>query len=226
MVGGGVVTAVTLDEVYWSGPPDKDEAGSPNVVGAIALAKAITMLEEVGMDVIAAHETELLEYAYAKLKTIPGVVLYGPTDNLKNKVGVISFNVGSIHHALVAAIFGNEGGIGLRDGCFCAHPYVKRMLKISPEEDRRLTAQMVSGNKADVPGLVRASLGCYSSEKDLDLFIDMLKRIARGDYRGEYVINPATGIFSAKGFAPDIPAGLNLYEPMHPKADRYPSEAS
>ncbi|HCV43817.1 MAG TPA: hypothetical protein DGH68_10075, partial [Bacteroidetes bacterium] len=215
-----------LDEVHWSGPPDKDEAGSPNVVGAIALAKAVTVLEEVGMEAIAAHETELMEYAYAKMKKIRGVVLYGPTDNLKNKVGAIPFNVGSMHNGLVAAIFGSEGGIGLRNGCFCAHPYVKRMLKISPEEDRRLTAEMVSGNKADMPGLVRASLGCYSNEEDLDLFIEMLGRIAKGDYRGKYVINRATGIFSAAGFAPEIPANLALYEPGQHVVDRFPSEAS
>jgi cysteine desulfurase/selenocysteine lyase len=226
MVGGGVVTAVSLDEVYWSGPPDKDEAGSPNVVGAIALAKAITMLEEVGMDVIASHETELLEYAYGKMKKIPGIVLYGPTNNLQNKVGVIAFNIAGMHHALAAAIFGNEGGIGLRNGCFCAHPYVKRLLGISPEEDRKLTAEMVSGNKAAIPGLVRASLGCYSNEEDLDLFIAMLKRVASGNYLGTYTLNPASGTFSAGGFSPDVPSCLTLYEPMHPKTDRYPSEAS
>jgi selenocysteine lyase/cysteine desulfurase len=226
VVGGGVVTAVSLDEVHWSGPPDKDEAGTPNVVGAIALAKAITVLEAVGLEAIAAHETALMEYAYARMKKIPGVVLYGPTDNLKNKVGVIPFNVGSMHNGLVAAIFGTEGGIGLRNGCFCAHPYVKRMLKISPEEDRRLTAEMVAGNKADMPGLVRASLGCYSNEEDLDLFIEMLGRIAKGDYRGKYTVNTATGVFSPAGFALDIPAGLALYEPGHPVVDRYPSEAS
>ena len=225
-VGGGVVTAVSLDEVHWSAPPDKDEAGSPNVVGAVALAKSITMLEEVGMDVIAAHETELLEYAYARMKQIKGVELYGPTDRLEQKVGVIAFNIAGMHHAKAAAIFGNEGGIGLRNGCFCAHPYVKRLLRITPEEDRRLTAAMVSGDKSDIPGLVRASLGCYSNEDDIDQFITMLTRIARGDYRGEYVMNAASGTFSAKGFSPDVPACLTLNEPLHPRPDRFPSEAS
>jgi hypothetical protein len=100
------------------------------------------------------------------------------------------------------------------------------MLKISPEDDRRLTAQMVSGNKADMPGLVRASLGCYTNEEDLNLFLGMLERIAQGDYRGKYVINPATGIFSAKGFAPGIPANLALHEPGHHVVDRFRPEAS
>ena len=225
-VGGGVVTAVSLDEVYWSTPPDKDEAGSPNVVGAIALAKVISMMGEVGMDNIARHETDLLEYTYAKIKKIPKIILYGPTDNFKNKVGVITFNVEEMHNALVAAVFGTEGGIGLRNGCVCAHPYVKRLLKVTPEDDRRLTAEMVSGNKTNLPGLVRASFGCYNNEEDIDIFIDMLQRVVRGDYRGEYVMNPKTGTFSAKGFKPDLAKCFSIDESTRHRIERYPSEAS
>ena len=225
-VGGGVVTAVSLEEVYWSTPPDKDEAGSPNVVGAIALAKVISMIGEIGMDKIAEHETELLEYAYKKIKGIPRIILYGPTDNFKNKVGVITFNVEGMHNALVAAIFGAEGGIGLRNGCFCAHPYVKRLLKVTPEDDRRLTAEMVSGNKTNLPGLVRASLGCYNNEEDIDIFVDMLQRVVRGDYRGDYVMNPKTGIFLAKGFKPDLGKCFSIDKSTRHRIERYPSEAS
>ncbi|MBI4810540.1 MAG: aminotransferase class V-fold PLP-dependent enzyme [Ignavibacteriales bacterium] len=225
-VGGGVVTAVSLDEVYWSAPPDKDEAGSPNVVGAIALAKVITVLEEVGMDTITAHETELLEYAYERLKRIPKVILYGPSDNLKNKVGVITFNVEGMHNALVAAIFGAEGGIGLRNGCFCAHPYVKRLLKISPEEDRRLTIEMISGDKTNIPGLVRAYLGCYNNKEDLDRFIEMLTRIAAGKYRGEYIMNAKTGTFSVKGYKPDFERCFSFGESERRHVERFRSEAS
>jgi len=225
-VGGGVVTAVSLEEVYWSTPPDKDEAGSPNVVGAIALAKVISMIGEIGMDKIAEHETELLEYAYKKIKGIPRIILYGPTDNFKNKVGVITFNVEGMHNALVAAIFGAEGGIGLRNGCFCAHPYVKRLLKVTPEDDRRLTAEMVSGNKTNLPGLVRASLGCYNNEEDIDIFVDMLQRVVRGDYRGDYVMNPKTGTFSAKGFKPDLGKCFSIDKSTRHRIERYPSEAS
>jgi cysteine desulfurase / selenocysteine lyase len=225
-VGGGVVTAVSLDEVYWSTPPDKDEAGSPNVVGAIALAKSIMMLEEVGMENISNHETELLNYAYEKLKKIRKVKLFGPLDDFKNKVGVITFNIEGMHNALVAAIFGAEAGIGLRNGCFCAHPYVKRMLGITPEEDRRLTAEMVSGNKQNIPGLVRASLGCYNNEEDLDLFIDMLKNIVAGKFRGDYVMNPNTGTYHAKGYKPDLSKCFTLDDSARLRSERYPSEAS
>jgi len=226
VVGGGVVTAVSLDEVHWSEPPEKEEAGSPNVVGAIALAKAITILEEVGMDKIAEHETALLEYTYERLKRIPKVVLFGPTDNLKNKVGVITFNIEGMHNALVAAIFGTEGGIGLRNGCFCAHPYVKRLLKMSPEEDKKLTAEMVAGNKSNIPGLVRASLGCYNNEEDIDRFLEVLKIIVAGKYQGNYVLNPRTGTFTAKGYKPDFEKCFSFGESKRERVERFRSEAS
>jgi selenocysteine lyase/cysteine desulfurase len=204
LVGGGVVDIVTLESAHWNHPPHKEEAGSPNVVGGIALAAAIDLLERAGMDAIAAHELELLEYAYARLRTIPGVVLYGPLDRLNEKVGTIVFNVEGMHHSLTAAILGMEGGIGVRDGCFCAHPYVKELLHVTPGEDRVLTAEVLAGNKSRMPGMVRASLGCYSSKEDLDALVDMLGRIVRRDTRGTYMQNPATGAFHAKGLTLDF----------------------
>lgn len=206
-VGGGVVLTVSLDEVHWNSPPHKEEAGSPNVVGAIALAKAITVLKEVGMENIAEHEAELLEYAYAKLMRIRDIELFGPTDDLKGKVGVITFNVRGMHNALVAAIFGTEFGVGLRNGCFCAHPYVKKLLGISPKEDRALTAEMLAGDKSRIPGLVRASLGCYNSRDDIDRFIEALERIVRKEYSGTYALDPSTGSFSVQGGGIQLPLG-------------------
>jgi len=204
MVGGGVVDIVTLDRAVWNQPPHKDEAGSPNVIGGIALAAAIRILESVGMDAIAAHEHEILEYAYPKLRGIPGVELYGPTANLRNKVGVIAFNIKGSHHSLVAAVMGTEGAIGVRDGCFCAHPYVKELLHVSPEDDHILTEEVLAGNKSRMPGMVRASLGCYNSKEDIDRLVEMLGIVARKEYRGKYIQNLASGAFHAEGYAVDM----------------------
>ncbi|TAK52213.1 MAG: aminotransferase class V-fold PLP-dependent enzyme, partial [Bacteroidetes bacterium] len=200
MVGGGVVSVVTLDEAHWNEPPHREEAGTPNVPGAIALAKVISMLQEIGMDAIAEHETKLLEYAYAKLKKIPGVILYGPLDDFREKVGVMAFNVDGIDHSLVASVFSNEGGIGLRNGCFCAHPYVKRLLKVTHEQDEYFTKRMLSGDKSEMPGMVRASLGCYNNEEDIDTFIGELERIVRKEIKGEYILQEKEGAYVPKGF--------------------------
>ena len=71
MTGGGTVEIVTLDDVVWTEPPERDEAGSPNTVGAIALAAAIRQLESVGMDEVAHHEADLTRYALERLQAIP-----------------------------------------------------------------------------------------------------------------------------------------------------------
>ena len=200
MVGGGVVEIVTLDGAVWNNPPHKEEAGSPNVVGGIALAEAARVLQQVGLDEIAHHEHELLEYAYRCLKQISGVILYGPTDNLSDKVGVIAFNIEGMHNALVAAIIGTEAGIGVRNGCFCAHPYVKELLKITPEEDRRFTAEVLAGDKSNLPGMVRASLGCYNNRDDVDALVEVLTKVVRREYKGRYVQSRASGAYHAEGY--------------------------
>jgi cysteine desulfurase/selenocysteine lyase len=186
--GGGTVDAVTMDDVIWAGTPDREEAGSPNVVGAVALAAAASTLSGIGMDAIADHENDLVSYALEQLPRVPGLRIYGETDpaNAREKVGVIPFNLGDVPHALVAAILGYEGGIGVRNGCFCAHPYVVHLLGLSAAETAGWRSEVAHGNQTDMPGLVRASFGCYNTRDDIDRLVEMLERIARGDHRGRY----------------------------------------
>ena len=201
-VGGGTVDVVTLDEVHWAGMPDRDEAGSPNVVGAVAMAAAAQLLMEVGMEQIAAHEEELIAYALTELQKIPGLTIYGETDPARahEKVGVIPFNLEGVSHFKLAAILGYEGGIGVRSGCFCAHPYVVHLLQLDEATADTWRDQLLSGDKSHMPGMVRASFGCYNNQTDIDRLVEMLQRIARGDYQGDYRLDPATGEYSPAGF--------------------------
>jgi len=193
--GGGTVDVVTLDEVYWAGMPDRDEAGSPNVVGALGMAAAAQVLMSVGMDKVASHEQELVIYALERLQGIPGVKLYGATDSdrVEERVGVIPFNIEGISHFLVASILGYEGGIGVRSGCFCAHPYVVHLLQLDEHESETWRQQILSGDKSNMPGMVRASFGCYNHFEDIDSLVEMLNRIVRGDYQGKYELDPSSG---------------------------------
>lgn len=195
--GGGTVDMVTLEDVKWTGLPERDEAGSPNVVGAIAMAVAAQVLMELGMDHIARHEEELLKYTILRMKEIPGITIYGEDrpEKMNEKVGVIPFNLEGISHFLVAAILGYEGGIGVRNGCFCAHPYVIHLLGLTSEEIKHWQTQFLSGNKTEMPGLVRVSFGCYNNTDDIDRLIEMLKIIASGKYRGKYCQDKTTGEF-------------------------------
>jgi selenocysteine lyase/cysteine desulfurase len=203
--GGGTVDAVTLEEVLWADPPDREEAGSPNVLGAVAMAAAANALMDVGMDAVADHEDELIAHALDRLGRIPGLRIYGEADarRSRDKVGVIPFNVDGFPHALVASILGHEAGIGVRHGCFCAHPYVVHLLGLSEQETAKWRAEMARGNNADMPGLVRASFGCYNTTEDIDRLADMLERIVHGDYRGSYRQLPS-GDFVPDGYEEDF----------------------
>ena len=195
MTGGGTVEIVTLDDVVWTAPPDRDEAGSPNTVGAVALAAAMRQLEEVGMDKVAQHEAELTEYALQHLPKVPGLRIFGDPDpqHAAQRLGVIPLMLESTPHFLAAAVLGYEFGIGVRSGCFCAHPYILHLLGLSPEEARQVRATMLSGDKSSMPGLIRASFGLYNSIEEVDYLIDALTHIARGEYRGQYTQERLTG---------------------------------
>ncbi len=106
LCGGGTIDVVTTDRVEWTAPPDRDEAGTPNVVGAIGLAKALLVLEEIGLPNIAAHEAQLTSYALQKINQIDGVTILGDNDpkTAGHRLGVVPFKVGGLPNGKVAAI--------------------------------------------------------------------------------------------------------------------------
>jgi selenocysteine lyase/cysteine desulfurase len=200
--GGGTIEIVTLDEVHWAAPPERYEAGSPNVVGAVALAASIHVLSEVGMDRIAAHEKELTSYALDRMRDLDGVALYGSDDpdGVEDRLGVLPFTVHGMPHGKVAAILSMEGGIGVRNGCFCAHPYVLRLLDVSGGEYESYKQLVLEGDRSTLPGLVRVSFGCYNTAEEVDWLVEMLQRVVEGRYEGDYVVDRSTGSYFPRGF--------------------------
>jgi len=206
MTGGGTVEIVTLDNVVWSEPPERDEAGSPNVVGAVALAAAIRQLEAVGMSEVTRHEANLTRHALEKLTTIQGLQVFGDTDPSKaeNRLGVIPLQLASADHFLAAAILGYEFGIGVRSGCFCAHPYILHLLGLSKEEASDVRRRILAGDKSAMPGLIRVSFGLYNTLDEVDVLIDAMNHISKGDYKGKYVQDKATGEYTPLDWHPDF----------------------
>jgi selenocysteine lyase/cysteine desulfurase len=206
MTGGGTVEIVTLDQVVWTEPPEREEAGSPNVVGAIALAAAIRQLEAVGMPVVAEHEAELTQHALRGLATIPGIKIFGDSNpaNALNRLGVIPIQLEKVNHFLAAAILGYEYGIGVRSGCFCAHPYILHLLGLSREQANAVRQRMLDGDKSEMPGLIRASFGIYNSLDEVDYLLEAIRHISGGDYQGEYQQDRATGEYSPVNWQPDF----------------------
>jgi len=212
MTGGGTVEIVTLDNVVWTTPPEREEAGSPNVVGAVALAAAIRQLEAVEMANVAHHEAGLTSYTLEKLSSITGVRVFGDVDpsNVIDRLGVIPLQLENVNHFLAAAVLGYEYGIGVRSGCFCAHPYILHILGLSDEESAEVRRRMVDGDKSEMPGLIRLSFGLYNTRHEVDVLIDALQHISSGDYRGRYIQEKASGEYTPLDWLPDFTRYFSL----------------
>jgi selenocysteine lyase/cysteine desulfurase len=204
--GGGTVYAVGLDHVIWAEAPERQEAGTPNILGMLALAAAIRVYQRIGMDAIAAHEAALTRRLLAGMHAIPGVSILGRDDpeDLENRLGVVAFAIGDLYHQQVAAILSHEFGIAVRPGCFCAHPLIKHLLRVSAEEERRLEARIQEGDRRFTPGAVRASIGIHNTEEEIDRFLDAVRVIAERRWSGTYVQDVRTGEFRPEGFAFDM----------------------
>ena len=179
-VGGGMVDRVFVDRYEVTKKfPDREEAGTPNIPGAIGLAAVLEVLDKAGMDVIHNEETDLINYALTELKKIPEIHIYGETDiDLCPRAGSISFNVIGVDHGLTAAILNDYFNIAVRNECFCAHPYVKEMII---DDLLDFTSELEEDNFEEEvflkSGMVRASVGLYNTQEDIDTLVSALKEI-------------------------------------------------
>jgi selenocysteine lyase/cysteine desulfurase len=185
--GGGAIELVTLDDVVWAGAPERHEAGSPNVVGAVALAAACRQLMTLGMDAVAIHEQALAQRLRNGLAEVPGLDLLALWEGAGvDRVGVAAFNLDGYRHPLLASILSAEYAIGVRHGCFCAHPLMTRLLGTADAEVARLRDELLAGRRPPLPGAVRASIGLGTTSDDIDLLLDALDEIAVRGPRGHY----------------------------------------
>ena len=184
--GGGAVKLVDLDVVVWADSPERHEAGSPNVVGVVALAAACRRLRECGMEAIAAHEQALAQRLWHGLEAVPGLSLLRLWPSTADRVGLATFMLDGHPHARLAAILSAEHAIGVRHGCFCAHPLISELLGLSGGEVARLSGELQAGRRPQLPGAVRASTGLGTTPADIDRLTDALQAIAGSGPRWRY----------------------------------------
>jgi cysteine desulfurase/selenocysteine lyase len=149
--GGEMISEVTFKKTTYAELPNKFEAGTPNIVGAIGFGNALDYLNEIGFEKIESYETELLDYATARLKSIPNLKIYGEA---KNKTSVISFNIGELHSYDLGTIL-DKYGIAVRTGQHCAQPVMDFF---------------------GISGTVRASFSFYNTKEEIDCFYESLKK--------------------------------------------------
>ena len=158
------------------------------------------------MESIAEHEAELTAYALSRLSGIRRIKIYGDTNpkSSATRLGVIPFNIEGRSHFLAAAILGAEWGIGVRNGCFCAHPYLLHLMALPEKETQRARADILANDRHDMPGMVRVSFGMYNTTGEVDILAEALTEIAHDHYEGRYEQDRRTGEYYAVGWKPDL----------------------
>lgn len=151
--GGEMIGKVTFVHTTYADLPFKFEAGTPDFVGIAAFSKAIDFIEETGIDRIAGHEHELLEYTQRGMMDIPNIRIFGTAPE---KSAVISFLVGKSHPYDLGLLLDKQG-VEVRTGHHCAMPLMDRL---------------------GIPGTVRASFAVYNTFAEADAFLAALKRAA------------------------------------------------
>lgn len=180
-VGGGMVDDVYLTRYTMLDRfPDREEAGTPNICGAIGLAASLYALDKIGMDRVADEECKIITYALERLSEIENLIIYGETDSsLCERAGALSFNIRDIEHGLTAAILNDYFNISVRNECFCAHPYVREMItEVLSQEEDQLTDEELEAMADLHRGMVRASFGIYTTREDADALATAVRQIA------------------------------------------------
>ena len=168
--GGGTVRIVSDYWQYYKDAPAVYEAGSPNYPGVVGLGKAIDILREVGFDAIEEHEKALNRKLVDGLKKLDTVIIYGDSDDISDRVGVISFNFTDVNSFHLSRKMSEIGAVATRRGAFCAHPYVWRLMGI-PEDQQK---GFLECDDSGTPGMIRVSFGIYNTEEEVDQFLDIL----------------------------------------------------
>lgn len=171
--GGGTVQIVLDDRQLWLDTPEKNEAGTPNLFGAIAISEALREMDKIGFKIIENNEKELLAYLIKELKSFEKIILYGDNENINDRLGILVFNIDGMTYEEVGETLSKVRGIGVRQGGFCAHPYTRRVLGITADNLQKYMSEV------GIPGLVRVSLGIYNSKKEANIFLDTIEYLCR-----------------------------------------------
>ncbi|MEB2312817.1 MAG: aminotransferase class V-fold PLP-dependent enzyme [Sorangiineae bacterium] len=178
--GGGTVDYVAgpeRDDVDYVGRlEEREESGTPAIVGDIRAGVALLVKEMLGPARLLEHETALARRALERLARRPEIELLGPTE--LPRLGILSFNVKRLHHDLVSALLDHLFGIQNRAGCSCAGPYGHRLLGIDAATSERIRGFIREGISGIKPGWVRISLPYFATEEDFEYVMRAIEFVA------------------------------------------------
>jgi selenocysteine lyase/cysteine desulfurase len=187
LAGGGAVRYVGTGTVVWAGLPDRQEAGSPNVVGAVALGVACRTLQAADRPAVEAHQARLAGDTRARLLAVPGVQMLRLWAADHPRIAVLPFTLRHVPYATVAAALSAEHGVGVRHGCFCAHPLMAALLRIDARTEAHLRDSLSRDVPVAVPGAVRASIGIGTTADDCDRLVEAVTELSVHGPRWTYI---------------------------------------
>jgi cysteine desulfurase/selenocysteine lyase len=152
--GGGMIASVTFEKTTYNVLPEKFEAGTPDIAGAIGLGAAIDYVTGLRMDLVAAHEAALFAYAAERLSRVPGIRMIGTA---RDRAAVLSFVMNDVHPHDIGTVLDHQG-IAIRTGHHCCQPLMARF---------------------GVPATARASLALYNTREDVDALVEGLDEVRR-----------------------------------------------
>ena len=192
--GGGTVewTNPWGEQKYFDDIELREDGGTPGFLQAMRAALAIKVKEQMDTRLIRQREAELVDIAFEGFSKIKGVhILAG---HVKERLGIFSFFIDSIHYNLIVQLLNDRFGIQTRGGCACAGTYGHFLLGVTPEESHRIAHKIEEGDLSEKPGFVRVSLHPTMTNEELNTIIDATRQIAENidEWEKDYTYNPHT----------------------------------
>jgi selenocysteine lyase/cysteine desulfurase len=198
--GGGTVNFVSDEKhVYLADPIRREEAGTPDIIGAIRAGLVFDLKSSVGLDVIEAREADLLAIARNEFSTQPEIEILG--NSLAKRLSILSLRISSgngyLHHNFVVALLNDLFGIQARGGCSCAGPYGHRLLGIDESKSHSFEEVIAQGWDGIKPGWVRINFNYFVTESVRDYIIAAVKFVATNGakFLADYYFDPVVGLW-------------------------------
>ena len=195
--GGGTVdwTNPWGEYKYVDNIEAREDGGTPGFLQTIRTALAIELKEQMGVENICKREEEILHKAFDGLLRIPGIHILA--DNVRDRIGVISFYIDNLHYNLIVKLLSDRYGIQVRGGCACAGTYGHYLLDVSYEKSKSITEKITSGDLSEKPGWVRLSLHPVMTDLEVDYILEAIGEIAKNydNWKNDYLYNKHTNEF-------------------------------
>jgi selenocysteine lyase/cysteine desulfurase len=195
--GGGTVdwTNPWGEYKYVNNIEAREDGGTPGFLQGIRIALAIKLKEQMGVENIAIREKQLVSKAFERLLKVKGLKIL--SENLQDRLGVISFYLENIHYNLVVKILNDRFGIQLRGGCACAGTYGHFLMGINHVESRKITQKITNGDLSSKPGWIRLSLHPTMTNEELETICLAINKLTEhvDEWKADYVYNPKTNEF-------------------------------